>query len=182
MKTKILLLIIILITMSVINGKQPEPSIREDLTTLILVRHAEKVLDNSEDPVLTAAGKKRAGELAYILAHAPIDFIYSTPYKRTKATIAPVAKSQHLTIKTYPPLQELDFLKKLLKSHKGKTILVCGHSNTIPAMVSILTGNKKVIAIKDHVYDNLFMLQVRTIGDTILIRLRFGANTPEGPR
>ena len=175
-------IIIILATIFVISAKLPGPTIKENLTTLILVRHAEKVPDNSSDPVLTDKGKKRAQELAYILAHIPIDLIYSTPYKRTKATVAPVAKNKNLTLNSYIPMHELDFLTEILKLHLGKTILVCGHSNTVPSMVSMLTGGKKAILIRDHVYDNLFILQVRTMGDAILIRLRFGAHTPEKSR
>ena len=110
-------IIIILATIFVISAKLPGPTIKENLTTLILVRHAEKVPDNSSDPVLTDKGKKRAQELAYILAHIPIDLIYSTPYKRTKATVAPVAKNKNLTLNSYIPMHELDFLTEILKLH-----------------------------------------------------------------
>jgi len=182
MKRTTISMIVILISIFLINARQSDSGIKENLTTLILVRHAEKVLDNSEDPALTVNGKKRAQELAYILAHIPIDLIYSTPYKRTKATVAPIAKNKNLTLNSYIPMRELDFLTEILKLHRGKTILVCGHSNTVPSMVSILTGEKKAILIRDHVYDNLFILQVRTMGDALLTRLRFGAHTPEKSR
>lgn len=171
--------VILLITPFLLDAQGSDPSLRNDLTTFILVRHAEKVRDGSEDPGLTKDGEKRARELAYILAHTPIDLIYSTPYRRTQATVTPVARDRRLAITTYVPMQELDFLSKLLKTHRGKTILVCGHSNTIPLMVSVLTGNKKIYTIEDHVYDNLFILQVKTIGDALLTHLRFGSHTPE---
>jgi broad specificity phosphatase PhoE len=176
----ITLSIIVLITPCLLDANRSDPSTRNDLTTLILVRHAEKVLDGSEDPALTPDGVKRSQELAYILGRTKIGLIYSTPYKRTRATVAPIARERGLAVLTYLPLQELDFLTKLLKTHRGKTILVCGHSNTIPLMLSILTGNKKLLAIQDHVYDNLFILQVKSVGDSLLTHLKFGSHTPEG--
>ena len=63
---------------------------QDDITTLILVRHAEKV-DDSRDPELSDMGKQRAEKLAQVLGSQSIDAIYSTDYIRTKDTCAPVS-------------------------------------------------------------------------------------------
>ena len=57
---------------------------------VFLVRHAEKV-DESEDPLLSAAGKARARALARSLRTAGVKAIYVTQYKRTGLTAAPLA-------------------------------------------------------------------------------------------
>jgi len=67
-----------------------------------LVRHAEKVLDQ-RDPDLTPAGYKRADDLAARLASVPLSAIYSSDYKRTRQTAAPVATAQDVTITLYDP-------------------------------------------------------------------------------
>ena len=47
------------------------------ITTVFLVRHAEKVADGSSDPALTKEGTARAEELAYLLKHVKLDAVYS---------------------------------------------------------------------------------------------------------
>ncbi len=147
-------------------------------TTLILVRHAEKVKDGSNDPILTPDGEARANELMYILKHVELNAIYSTPYKRTQQTVLPTARDKNLEIQNYKP-GDRDFLKKVLNSHSGKTVLIVGHSNTIPMLANELAGQKDYKDLNDATYDNLFFAQVHSSGQTKIIRMRFGAHTPE---
>ncbi|MCI0415967.1 hypothetical protein L0222_24595, partial [bacterium] len=46
------------------------------LTTVILVRHAEKSTTPKENPILTDAGKLRAEHLAKMLSNAAVQAIY----------------------------------------------------------------------------------------------------------
>src|SRR5690606_16847507 len=109
--------------------------------TIFIVRHAEKEASSSRDPELSAEGKARAEELSRILQKVHINEIYSTPYKRTRNTVAPVAERLGLDIKSYDPAAQ-DKFTKVLKSASGKTILISGHSNTIPALLNLLTGTQ----------------------------------------
>jgi len=111
--------------------------------TLYLVRHAEKQGD-SINPQLTACGSIRAEQLATILSKEQIKKIYSTAYKRTMATAAPLAKNKKLIIDTYDP-QKLDAFALRLKTQK-QTALIVGHSNTTPQLAALLT-NKKVSTV-----------------------------------
>ena len=62
------------------------------LTTVILVRHAEKKLEpDNQDPDLTPEGSARAQEIARVFAGAGINAIYATQYKRTQQTVKPLA-------------------------------------------------------------------------------------------
>jgi len=63
----------------------------QQITTVILVRHAEKSSDGSKDPELTDAGNARAIALAKLLKEVKVDAIYSTGFKRTQNTVAPLA-------------------------------------------------------------------------------------------
>jgi broad specificity phosphatase PhoE len=147
------------------------------VTTLFLVRHAEKAGTVWEDPGLTPEGIARADELAYILKHIKLDAIYSTPFKRTKLTILPTAKQKGLEVKLYKPNEE-GFLKKVLETFPGGTVLIVGHSNTIPKLANELAGRPDYEDLDDPVYDNLFIASVPVEGEAVILRLRFGAHTP----
>src|SRR2546430_16945841 len=65
---------------------------RRPVTTIILVRHAEKIIDpNNPDVDLSAAGQARAQEVARMFGDAGINAIYATQYKRTQQTVKPLA-------------------------------------------------------------------------------------------
>lgn len=147
------------------------------ITTLFLVRHAEKVSDGSADPDLTAAGAERADELAYILGHVDLDAVYSTPYSRTKQTVLPTAKQRNLEVRLYNP-GDPDFLRRVLQQHSGGAVLIVGHSNTIPSLANELTGRPDFSDLDDGIYDNLFVASVQAEGKTVVLRMRFGARTP----
>src|SRR5882762_9901737 len=62
------------------------------ITTVILVRHGEKVIDpNNADALLTPAGQARAQELIHVLGNAGITAIYATQVTRTQQTAKPIA-------------------------------------------------------------------------------------------
>src|SRR3954466_13054739 len=95
-------------------------------TTFILVRHAEKEV-GSTDPSLSPAGQQRALALTRILEQQKVDAIYSTNFNRTKDTVKPLADTKGITIQTYEKEPDIDRLQKT-----GGTVVICGHSNTIP--------------------------------------------------
>jgi broad specificity phosphatase PhoE len=151
---------------------------QDSITTLFLVRHAEKAGNVLSDPALTPAGAARADELAYTLKHVKIDAIYSTPFIRTKHTVLPIAKEKGLEIKLYKP-NDKDFLKKILQAFPGETVLIVGHSNTIPRLANELAGQSDFSDLDDATYDNLFIACVPTEGKAVVLRMRFGAHTLE---
>ncbi|MCX8492475.1 MAG: phosphoglycerate mutase family protein [Cyclobacteriaceae bacterium] len=114
---------------------------QQKMTTVILIRHAEKMMDGSSDPDLTELGRSRALLLADLLSKTKIDAIYSTHYRRTENTVAPLAQRHSLTVQNYDggKMPEVD---AMLAKHQGGTIVICGHSNTTPAIINYLTGHK----------------------------------------
>ena len=148
-------------------------------TTMIFVRHAEKALTPVDDPALTPAGQLRAGELARQLVDADvvagIDAVYSTDYRRTVQTAQPVADALNLPVNLYEPDDNEAVLERILKEHKGKIILVVGHSDTLPALIADLGASKLVPPIAESEYDNIYLVSIPWFGKTKTIRLRYGA-------
>ena len=122
------------------------------LTTIIIVRHAEK--GTGPNPMLAPAGEKRAKKLAAMLSATHLDAVFSTDTTRTKETVKNCANQAHLAISVYPPTKNL--IKEILETMTGKTVLVAGHSNTVPQML-IDAGLKNPPNI-DMEYDNIFIV------------------------
>lgn len=128
-------------------------------TTVIFVRHAEKADDGTRNPPLNIYGQQRATRLAQLLHLSNLSGIYSTPFHRTQQTAKPLATQLGLDIQEYPPLK-LEALDELVTAQKGKTILIVGHSNTVPAMVNHLLGQEKLEQLTEYEYDKVFIVQV----------------------
>ncbi len=156
-----------------------------DCITVIAVRHAEKDRTEPRDPALTEAGEERARELARMLSASGVTHVFSTPYRRTRATVAPLAELMKLEVSEYSPRDPAAFAKQLTQLPPGSVALVSGHSNTTPGLVLALGGEiaeleslNGVPALGDGQYDRLFMATVPPAGHrTKTIELRFGART-----
>ncbi len=147
-------------------------------TTIIFVRHAEKDLTVADDPPLSDAGRLRAAELARQLVDADVvagvDAVYSTPFKRTQETARAVADALDLPVNIYAVDDDEAVLENILKRHKGKIILVVGHSDTLPALIANLGASKRVPPIHEDEYDNIYVISIPWFGKTKTIRLRYG--------
>jgi 2,3-bisphosphoglycerate-dependent phosphoglycerate mutase len=148
-------------------------------TTVIFVRHAEKLQVKGSDPELSEAGRQRAAELARQLVDADvvagIDAIYSTPYRRTEETAQPLASALNVPISSYDAANTETIIDEIVKQHKGKIVLVVGHRNTVPAMIGNMGASKKVPDIDENEYDNIYIVSIPWFGKTKTIRLRYGA-------
>jgi broad specificity phosphatase PhoE len=147
-------------------------------TTIIFVRHAEKATMPEGDPGLSPTGQRRVAELTRQLKDADvvagIDVIYSTPYRRTEETARPIAEALNLPINSYDAGDTEEVMERILKEHKGKIILVVGHSNTVPQLMYDMGASKKVPEIQENEYDNIYIVSVPWFGKTKTIRLRYG--------
>ena len=147
-------------------------------TTIIFVRHAEKVVDAGDDPSLSPAGNRRAAELARQMVDADVvagvDALYATKFKRSRETVEPLAKALGLEINEYDAEDTEGVLETILRTHKGKIILVVGHSDTIPLLIANLGASKNVPPIADNEYDNIYLISIPWFGKTKTIRLRYG--------
>jgi len=150
-----------------------QPVYAQTVTTFILVRHAEKSAEGGSDPELKPEGTKRAESLAALLSKTNIDAVYSTNYKRTRNTVTPLATAKGLTVNTYTSMKAAD-LEALLTKHAGGTVVLAGHSNTVPEIANALTGEKKFEQFADDDYGNILIISVLQIGkDAKAVWLRY---------
>jgi len=156
---------------------------------IFLVRHAERAATPAaqppapapgqpppghgmmgEDPQLSPAGQQRAERLAAMLAAADIRHIFTTEFRRTRQTAAPLAARLKLTA-VMSAAKDPDPLVAQLHKMAGN-VLVVGHSNTLPDLLKKL-GVTTQITIADDQFDDLFVLVRPATGAPTLVRLKY---------
>lgn len=142
---------------------------------IYLVRHAEK--GPGEDPLLTSDGNKRAGDLLRAMKNKKIRHVYVTEYKRTQNTGDSIRLQ--LGIDTVHYLSDtscIDLMNKLIANKDvNKSILIIGHSNTIPLIIRKLgLPDYPKDYIPANEFDNLFLLTFKD-GRASLKKMKYGA-------
>lgn len=132
---------------------------QKQITTFVLLRHAEKGNDGTDDPDLKPEGKERANRLAQLLMKTSVDAIYSTSYKRTRNTVAPLAAAKALAVQPYEAFK-VEEIEKMLRKHAGGTVVISGHSNNIPWIANLLIGKEEYKDYEDSDYKNLLVVSV----------------------
>jgi len=153
------------------------------MTTVILVRHAEK--DSiGDDPGLTAAGAERALALAHVLGEVDVSAVYATEFARTRNTAMPLANLLGLEVIAVTPSQSYatDMAALVRERHRGEVVVIVSHSNTVPAIIGEL-GVTPVPVIEDDEYDDLYVVTIAPGGQVNLSLNRrggrFRSNWPE---
>ena len=148
-------------------------------TTVYVVRHAERAEDGSSDPPLSREGLNRAQALRAALRDAPLDAIYTTQLQRTWLTAGPVAGDQGIEILRVPIASgeaaehSAALAKDLLEHHCGEQVLVVGHSNTVPLIVSALTGLPEP-ELSESDYDFFYQVRFMPNDQVAVTRTRYG--------
>ena len=130
--------IFLIFMMSFLSNQAISQETENVYTTYYLIRHAEKDTLNPQErnPELTPEGIERADQWAALFSKITFDEIYSTDYKRTVNTAKPIALSQNIKIKYYHPKEV--YRTDFLTATHGKTVLIVGHSNTIPVFANYI--------------------------------------------
>lgn len=147
---------------------------------IFIVRHAERAAPTGQaaapahgmmgdDPPLSAAGEQRAAKLAAMLAGSGIKQIFTTEFKRTRQTAAPLAQKLKLTPVMAAAKDPAPLVAQLRRTQGN--VLIVGHSNTLPDLIRKL-GVTQAVTIGDNDYDDLFIV-VRTAGGATLVRLKY---------
>ena len=145
------------------------------VTTVILVRHAEKIIDpNNPDPDLSPAGQARAQELVRMFSDARINAIYATQYKRTQETVKPLADRLGLPITQVNSKNTAELLTQIRAQHRGEVILISGHNNSVPEIIAALGGGQFPV-IPETEFDNLFIVTVYRTGKAKVVKMKYGS-------
>jgi 2,3-bisphosphoglycerate-dependent phosphoglycerate mutase len=144
----------------------------EKTTVFVFVRHAEKETQG-DDPNLSEVGKNRAKHLAEILKNLNINRIGYSNTKRAQATAAPLLGMINCSTDVYAKTVTEPYLLSTMEACKGKAVLVVGHSNSIPEMINILVGEKKINDIPDDEFDNLYIVSVINKGNAKVMAYKY---------
>jgi 2,3-bisphosphoglycerate-dependent phosphoglycerate mutase len=150
------------------------------VTTVVLVRHCEKKLEaDNPDPDLTPEGIERAQELARMLSGAGVNAIYATQFKRTQQTAKPLSEATGVPITVAEAKDPSGIVKSILTNNRGQTIFVAGHNNTVPEIVSELSGQSFPV-IPESEYDNMYIVTIYRFGKAKVLKLKYGKGSTQG--
>ena len=140
---------------------------------IYIVRHAER-LDDSRDSVLSAAGRARAARLAEMLRNAGITAVFATEYQRTIDTARPTASRLGLEVQSIAANDTPGLLTKVRAAGPKARVLIVGHSDTAPRILSAL-GYATEVVIATGEFDNLFLVIPRDKAGAapMVVRLRY---------
>jgi phosphohistidine phosphatase SixA len=152
---------------------QQEPGV----TKIFIVRHAEK--ETGKDPLLTAAGNARAGDLMRALQNEGIQKIYVSQFRRTQNTGDSLRLQLKIDTVHYAADTVCDNLISAIMEHSdfGKTILIIGHSNIIPQIIRKLGVTDYPNGdIPDNEFDNLFVITYKKEKAKVKV-MKYGAKS-----
>ena len=150
--------------------------------TVIIVRHAERADTDPRDPPLDSIGRVRADALAEAIGGAGVQAIYVTQYRRTLETAEPLARALGLTpqvIAAGNPVKAhaVAVARTLLEKHRGQTVLVVGHSNTV-GLIARALGAPAREDLENHEYEHLYIVTSDGQAPAKFISVRFGPPNP----
>ncbi|HEY8566567.1 MAG TPA: phosphoglycerate mutase family protein [Beijerinckiaceae bacterium] len=141
---------------------------------VILVRHAEQALVGGMmdgDPPLTEEGSRRAKVLAGALKDAGVKAIFVSQYVRSQETAAPLAAALGSPVQVVAKDDLTELSDRLRQQHASDTVLVVGHSDTIPALLKNW-GHTAPVEIGRREFDSVWLVVPRTGQAPIVSRLR----------
>ena len=153
------------------------------VTTVFLVRHAEKEKTPPADPPLSEAGLARSKNLARVLQKAGIKAVYTSQFLRTRQTAQPLAEALGITAIQVPLRMDPSNPRKVSEEslreaiekvyeHGGGGVLIVGHSNTVPEMIRLLGGDQ-IPFIDESMYDDLFVVTVYEKGKSKVTHMKY---------
>jgi broad specificity phosphatase PhoE len=151
------------------------------VTTVVLVRHAEKA-DDPKDPGLSPAGQKRAEALVDELSHLKIGTIIVSDTKRARETAAPLAQARGLkpvevSVAEGPDAHAKGVVAAIQALPPGTGVLVVGHSNTLAPVVAVL-GGPDVRQLCEKQFAVMYVLELREGGSAELKTKSYGEADP----
>ncbi len=130
----------------------------QDSGKIFVVRHAEKQSDAVDTP-LSAKGESRAECLGQTLKDAHISAVLVSQYIRTKQTAAAVVRDSHAKEDEFDAKAYDKFVSAAKGAAQSGNVLIVGHSNTIPALLTAF--GTPTVTIPDTAYDLLFVFEAR---------------------
>jgi phosphohistidine phosphatase SixA len=143
-------------------------------TVVVLVRHADRLPGQKTDE-LAAPGVARAQELARVLEKAGVSAVLHSDTQRAAQTAAPLATKAGITPVAIPG-KDIAAVVAEVRKRPGETVLVVGHSNTVPMIIAAL-GGPALPDLGEAEFDKLFVLTLCRCSwrPARLVNLQYGA-------
>jgi phosphohistidine phosphatase SixA len=131
-------------------------------STYYIVRHAEKRLNEGDNPALTQQGMKRAQDLNTYFGNNKPNKIFVSTFLRTQLTAAPTATAAVITpvIIKQNNTDSLNLFILGLHLIDRKKVLVVSHTDAIPKIIKGLC-NVDIVPIAENDYDNLYIIRLK---------------------
>ncbi len=156
------------------------------MKTVFLLRHAEFDLPADglvpDSTPLSGAGHARAKVIAQLLGRAGVTAVFASQAARTQQTARPLADQLALPVRVVPAQNGPVLLRQIFDPNSGPVVVVVGHSNTVPELVTGLGVSGPPQTIQGHT--DLFVVTVAAIAPQLqahVVRLTSGAAAPPAP-
>ena len=106
-----------------------------------------------------------------MLAQSGAAAIYATEYPRTSETVKPLADLLGLPIQAVPAADAARLVERLRTRHPQDTVVVVGHSNTVPQILKLYGASISPIADDD--FGNVFVVVPKPGRSPVVLRLRY---------
>ena len=143
------------------------------ITTILLIRHAEKGTTPPNDPPLTSEGQIRANELIHVAGKAAVKAVFRTSLLRSLQTVQPLATHLNIPITIYSDYAGLKNM--VLSNYAGKVVLVAGHADTLHVITTTFGGEASKCMVTGNEFDNLCVINVYGTGKANVVNLQYGA-------
>ena len=107
----------------------PVTALIPKMTTVYIVRHADKAAGGGSDPQLSPAGLERAQTLAYTLRQDKVKAVFVTSFLRSRQTGEPTALDSGVPLEEYSNSNAVADL--ILANHAGHRLLVVAHLSSL---------------------------------------------------
>ena len=75
--------------------------------------------------------------------------------------------------------QSQEVVRRILSDHRGQTVFLAGHNNTVPEIVNLLSGESQPL-IPESEFDNLYIVTVYRFGKAKVLKLKYGEPSTQG--
>jgi broad specificity phosphatase PhoE len=103
--------------------------------------------------------------------------VYATQFLRTQQTVEPLAAELGLEARNREAKDVDGLMAQIFAENRGQTVVVAGHSDTVPMLVEKLTGEAPP-PIDETEYHNLYVVAASGPGEGKALRLRYGGISP----
>lgn len=150
------------------------PERREAVTTVVVVRHAEKLSETDPDTPLSEAGRFRAEALVPQLAAFRPDALVVSQRRRTAETLAPLAARLGLTPLVRENTKVPELARELLEAYRGRTVVVAWHHGPHEPLARALGVRGELPPWTSSTYDRIWIIRAGPGGASLEERIQTG--------